>query len=138
MGTLGVIAMVTKAIDGFAYGSFMIKFRLKQDAPINRDFLSYFLNSETMQKIVARNKIGAIQGNITISTIKNLQIPLPPLAVQTEIANHIAEIRAKAKQLEQKAKKIVEQAKARVEKISVPFQAEAKVLLRLNSLKAKL
>jgi len=116
-GTLGVIAMVTKAINGFAYGSFMIKFRLKQDAPINRDFLSYFLNSETIQKIVARNKIGAIQGNITIPTIKNLQIPLPPLAIQTKIAVHITEIRNQAKKIELEATEIVEQAKARVEKM---------------------
>ena len=34
-GTLGVVALVTKDINGFAYGSFMIKFRLNKDTPIN-------------------------------------------------------------------------------------------------------
>lgn len=116
-GTLGVVALATKEINGFAYGSFMIKFCLKQDAPVNKKFISYFLNSETMQKIVGKNKIGAIQGNITIPTIKNLQIPLPPLETQTEIADQISAIRAKAKQLQHEAQAELEQAKKTIEKM---------------------
>jgi type I restriction enzyme M protein len=38
------------------------------------------------------------QGNTTIPTIKNLQIPLPPLEKQTEIADHISALRLQAKQ----------------------------------------
>ncbi len=123
-GTLGVVALATKEINGFAYGSFMIKFCLKQDAPVNKKFISYFLNSETMQKIVGKNKIGAIQGNITIPTIKNLQIPLPPLEKQTEIADHIRAIRAKAKQLQHEAKAELEQAKKTIEKMILGEQYE--------------
>jgi restriction endonuclease S subunit len=123
-GTLGVVALATKEINGFAYGSFMIKFCLKQDAPVNKKFISYFLNSETMQKIVGKNKIGAIQGNITIPTIKNLQIPLPPLERQSEIADHISAIRAKAKQLQHEAKAELEQAKKTIEKMILGEQYE--------------
>ncbi len=114
-GTLGVVALVEKEIDSFAYGSFMIKFTLNKNAPINKNYLSYFLNSETMQKIVAKNKIGAIQGNITIPTIRNLQIPLPPLKKQTEIANHISALRTQAKQLQQQAAAELAHAKQHVE-----------------------
>jgi len=42
-------------------------------------------------------------------------IPLPPLSVQTEIANRIAEIRSRAKQLQQEAKDGLEQAKREIE-----------------------
>lgn len=116
-GTTGIVARVSKEFDGFAYGSFMIKFALSENAPIGKDYLSYFLNSETMEHIIRRNKIGAVQGNITIPTIKNLQIPLPPLEIQSEIANHIRNIRERAKTLETEAKELIEKAKAEVEKM---------------------
>lgn len=116
-GTLGVVAIVENDINGFAYGSFMIKFTLNKDSPIDKNYLSYFLNCEAMQKIIAKNKIGAIQGNITIPTIRNLQIPLPPLEKQIEIANHINQIRAQAKQLQQEAQAELEATKQQVEKM---------------------
>jgi restriction endonuclease S subunit len=116
-GTIGIVARVSKEFDGFAYGSFMIKFTLFENAPIDKDYLSYFLNCETMERIIRRNKIGAVQGNITIPTIRNLQIPLPPLEIQTEIANHIRNIRERAKILEIEAKEVIEKAKAEVEKM---------------------
>ena len=116
-GSIGIVAVIPSEINGFAYGSFMIKFRLSDNAPINNEFLSYYLNCEAMQQIVSRNKIGAIQGNITIPTIKGFQIPLPPLEIQEEIAAHIGEIREKAKDLEEQANREVEAAKAEVERM---------------------
>ncbi len=116
-GTTGVVAMVDKSVDGFAYGSFMIKFVLKENAPINKNFLSYYLNSEIMQIIVERNRIGAIQGNITIPTIRNFEIPLPPLSVQEEIALYISGIRSRAKALGEEAKNEIEKAKLLVEEM---------------------
>ena len=70
-----------------------------------------------MQKIVAKNKIGAIQGNITIPTIRNLQIPLPPPEKQTEIADHISALRTQAKQLQQQAADELAHAKQQVEQL---------------------
>jgi type I restriction enzyme S subunit len=46
---------------------------------------------------------------------KKMSIPLPPLEKQTEIADHIAQIRSRAKQLQQEAKEGLEQAKRAVE-----------------------
>jgi restriction endonuclease S subunit len=116
-GTIGIVARVSKEFDGFAYGSFMIKFTLFENAPMDKDYLSYFLNCETMERIIRRNKIGAVQGNITIPTIRNLQIPLPPFEIQTDISNHIRNIRERAKTLETEAKEVIEKAKAEVEKM---------------------
>ncbi|NOX46608.1 MAG: hypothetical protein GXO89_06480, partial [Chlorobi bacterium] len=98
-GTIGIVAIVPKDINGFAFGSFMIKFRLSEIANLNKEYLSYYLNSILLIKIVERNKIGAIQGNITIPTIKSLPIILPPLDKQKEIAGHISGIREKAQKL---------------------------------------
>jgi restriction endonuclease S subunit len=45
---------------------------------------------------------------------KRLRIPLPPLSIQNEIADHITQIRSRAKQLQQEAKEGLEQAKRAV------------------------
>lgn len=116
-GTLGVVAPVEKEIDGFAFGSFMIRFRLREDAPFDRMFISYFLNSSYTIKLIERNKIGAIQGNITIPTIKKLQLPLIPKNFQEQIVNHINEIRQEAARLEQAGSQIMNDAKAEVERM---------------------
>ncbi len=116
-GTIGVVAIVPTEIDGFAFGSFMIKFRLKEKTVLHKEYLSYYLNSKLLIKIIERNKIGAIQGNITIPTIKSLPIPIPPLEKQKEIANHITAIRTKAVQLKEKTKEALEKANKEIEKI---------------------
>ena len=116
-GTIGVVSIVPKDVDGFAFGSFMIKFSLKQNAEVIREFLSYYLNSSLMARLIERNKIGAIQGNITIPAIKNFPIVLPNLEKQNEIALHISEIRRKAKGLQAESNKILEDAKREIEKM---------------------
>jgi len=82
---------------------------------LNYLYLMSLLNTEIYQKFILRNSNGGAQPNISETDIMKIQIPLPPLAVQTEIANHIAEIRSKAKQLEQEAKAGLDQAKKEVE-----------------------
>jgi len=55
------------------------------------------------------------QSGVNVEMLRNIPIPLPPLAVQTEIAEYIRMIRAQVKQLEQEAKEIIERAKQEVE-----------------------
>ena len=57
------------------------------------------------------------QQRVPSEFFKNLIIPKPPIEKQTQIANHIAEIRTQAKQLQQEANAIVERAKREVERI---------------------
>lgn len=116
-GTIGVVAIVPKNIDGFAFGSFMIRFRLTSNAPINREFLSYYLNSVLLIKIIERNKIGAIQGNITIPTIKSLPIIKPDIDKQIEIAKYITEIRRQAQLLKDKTQEALAKASQEIEGI---------------------
>jgi len=116
-GTVGVVALVPKEVNGFAFGSFMIKFRLAEKAQLQREYLSYYLNSSLLVKIIGRNKIGAIQGNITIPTIKSLPIILPPLEKQKEIAEHITSIREQAQKLKDETKEVLKRANQEIEKI---------------------
>ena len=116
-GTIGVVALVPKEIDGFAFGSFMIKFSLKESAIINKKYLSFFLNSKLISTLIERNKIGAIQGNITIPTIKAIPLVLPPIEKQQEITDHITGIRQQAQQLKEKTKEALSKASQEIEKI---------------------
>lgn len=114
-GTIGVVSIVPKNIDGFAFGSFMIKFNLKENSLIDRNFLSYYLNCKLLIELIEREKIGAVQGNITIPIIKSILVPVPPLPIQKEIADHITNIRQQAKTLQNEAKNAIEEAKRTVE-----------------------
>jgi type I restriction enzyme M protein len=116
-GTIGVVAIVKKEINGFAFGSFMIKFNLKNETVLNREYLSYYLNCKLLIDLIERDKIGAIQGNITIPIIRSLIIPLPPLTKQKEIADHITSIRQQAQKLKDKTKEALAQANKEIENI---------------------
>lgn len=82
-GSVGIVVVVPKSADGFSFGSFMIKFCLNDK--INKQYIATWLNCEASRKLIEREKIGAIQGNITIETIKNFDIPVPPISVQNEV-----------------------------------------------------
>ncbi|EPZ1884671.1 restriction endonuclease subunit S [Campylobacter upsaliensis] len=115
-GTVGVVAMVSAEYDGFAFGSFMIKFSLNGSL-VDKNFISYWLNSKISAIYFEKNKIGAVQGNITIPIIKNTIIPLPPLTEQKRIAKEISQRKTAAKALKQEAKELLESAKKEVEHI---------------------
>lgn len=114
-GTVGIVSVVPKEADGFAFGSFMIKFCLNDK--VNKNYISAWLNTKLQKLLTEREKIGAIQGNITIGTIENLKIPLPPLPNQNKIADEVKARMQKAEQLQKEAKEELEKAKAEVEKI---------------------
>ena len=57
------------------------------------------------------------QQRVSSEFFKELVIPKPPIEKQTQIANHITEIRNYAKQLQQEADAIVEAAKKEVERV---------------------
>ena len=59
----------------------------------------------------------AVQSNINAEEYKALPIPLPPLTKQTEIATHISQIRAQAKQLQLEASEVLATAKAEIERM---------------------
>lgn len=115
-GTIGVVARVPKEADGFAFGSFMIKFKIKEQ-DMNPLYLSFVMNLDIVQKQMQRDRIGAVQGNITIPVIKSILIPLPPLAIQETIAKEVQARRDRARTLKGEAQQILERAKDKVERM---------------------
>lgn len=84
--------------------------------------MSLFIQSVVLNSVIGRiqtqrNKIGAIQTNITIPSIKNLIIPIPPEPIQDKIANEVKTRIERAKELQEKEKQIVEKAKEKIKKI---------------------
>lgn len=114
-GTVGIVSVVPKEAEGYAFGSFMIKFCLNDN--INRDYVSIWLNTKIEKLLTEREKIGAIQGNITIDTIENFIIPIPPIPIQNKISNEVKKRMQKAEQLHQEARELIENVKAEVEKM---------------------
>ena len=121
-GTIGVVARIRDDYDGFAFGSFMIKFSLRDGAPVNPSYLSFFLNSPLGSKFFERNRVGAVQGNITIPIIRDTLLILPPLAAQTKIAARIMKIRAQADKIRAEAAEAFRLAKLEVERIILKNQ----------------
>ena len=113
-GTIGVCSMVDRLYDGFTFGSFMIKVSLREIVP---QYVSYIINSYIGKKYFERNKIGTVQGNITIPIIKSLPIPVPQIEKQNEIVQKMQDFNLEIKKLEQEAKESVRIAKSKVIKI---------------------
>jgi type I restriction enzyme S subunit len=115
-GSVGIVAVVTPEVDGFAFGSFQIKFRLRQGSA-NPFFIAYFLNSPVGNAQVEQQKTGSIQMNITTEGIKALRVPLPPTELQDAIVHEADARRAEVARLRAEAETIVAAAKARVERM---------------------
>jgi restriction endonuclease S subunit len=114
-GTVGIVSVIQKDADGYAFGSFMIKFCLSDE--INKEYISIWLNLKISKLLTEREKIGAIQGNITIPTIENFIIPPPPLSIQNKIAEEVKRRMQKAERLQKETKQLLEEAKEKVEKM---------------------
>ncbi|MBN2094337.1 MAG: restriction endonuclease subunit S [Candidatus Zambryskibacteria bacterium] len=114
-GTVGIVSVVPEEVDGFAFGSFMIKFCLNNE--INKEFVSVWLNNKLNKLLTEREKIGAIQGNITIGTIENFDVPVPPLAIQNKIVEKINSYYSQAQKLKDEANNNLQKAKEKVEQI---------------------
>jgi restriction endonuclease S subunit len=83
---------------------------------IEPNYLFALFSSETFQTLLNCEKRGQTS-HIYPNDIRHIKIPVPPLEIQTEIANHINQIRAAAKRLQQQAQAELEQAKQQVEKM---------------------
>lgn len=85
---------------------------------INIRYIHALLRLKSLREHAVLHFTGSAgQQRVSSEFFKNLIIPKPPIEKQTQIANHIAEIRTQAKQLQQEANAIVETAKREVERI---------------------
>jgi restriction endonuclease S subunit len=84
---------------------------------VSPDFYWSYLNSSIGKKVINSLTSGQVQQTITVKDIHNISIPLIPIEKQNEIAEHIANVRNQAKQLQTEAAQILADAKAEVERM---------------------
>jgi len=79
----------------YVFASYLIRVRI-DDSKADPDFVAYAINSPIgRQQIDALSRQIIGQANINSEELRGLQVPLPPLAVQKEIVERIAEQRRK-------------------------------------------
>lgn len=66
--------------------------RLKSGAQIIPLFLSFWINSPVGKEFVERMKAGSSQQNFGATSLKLLEVPLPPLSLQQEFADFVAQV----------------------------------------------
>ena len=84
-GALGYTAIVTSDILPANTNQALAILRLKKDLEIDKRFLLYLLNSETVKEQTNVNKAGVAQMNLSLSQLKNYIIKLPTYAEQQRI-----------------------------------------------------
>lgn len=110
IGKVGIFVQDTKALLNQRNG-------IIRSDKMNTCFLMNLLNTSVYQSLILKNAVGGAQPNISETAITNLLIPLPPFEKQIEIATHISQIRAAAKQLQEDAAQILTSAKADIERM---------------------
>ena len=85
IGTVGVAVLVEKKIDFAIKNVRLIKFT-KSNKIINK-YLLFVLQSDNFQKKIESKSSGSAQKFISLGLLRGLQIPLPPLEEQKQIAS---------------------------------------------------
>ncbi|EOV6236220.1 restriction endonuclease subunit S [Campylobacter upsaliensis] len=111
-GTVGICLEADVSRDYIISGGIL---RLELKAEVDKDFLCFLLGSYMMNVFANRVSIGAVIKHLNIGEFLNLKIPLPPLAIQTQIANRLKSSKFQALSLEKEAKEILHKAKIDVE-----------------------
>lgn len=111
-GTVGICLEADVSRDYVISGGIL---RLELKAEVDKDFLCFLLGSYMINVFANRVSIGAVIKHLNIGEFLNLKIPLPPLAIQTQIASRLKSSKFQALSLEKEAKEILNKAKIDVE-----------------------
>ena len=111
-GTVGICLEADTSHDYIISGGIL---RLELKAEVDKDFLCFLLGSYIMNVFANRVSIGAVIKHLNIGEFLKLKIPLPPLAIQTQIASRLKNSKFQALSLEKEAKEILNKAKIDVE-----------------------
>lgn len=86
VGTIG-IPYIVKNSDYFYFKDGNLTWFRNFNGELNSKYLYYWIKSNDGQKILYNTTIGSSQKALTISALKNIEIPLPPVNIQCRIAN---------------------------------------------------
>jgi type I restriction enzyme, S subunit len=113
----GKSAIVKNLTNGFACGSTEFHVFRLQGNSFSLDFIYTLLRSEYLKSVAQKHFTGSAgQQRVPSNFFKNLQIPLPPKEIQTQIVNYITTPKGQIKNLRQQAEKLRKQAKENFEK----------------------
>lgn len=84
VGTIGLIGIVGNSLNNANLTENCVK--LINLRGIDKDFLYYFLISNSGQDAIKQGTVGAVQAKLPIKNIQTIQILLPPLDIQKKIA----------------------------------------------------
>lgn len=98
----------------YVFASYLIRLRPDPDQA-NSDYIVWFLNSSLGRQQVDATSRQIMQNNINSEELRDLQIPLPPLAVQQAIMRRVNAGSAEITKLRADAKACADAAKADVE-----------------------
>jgi type I restriction enzyme S subunit len=91
--------------------------RLKDE--ISFDYVKEYIKSSIGQLNLDRLKRPVARANINLEEISSIEVILPPIGKQNEIAKYIQSVRTKAKQLQEEAKEVLEKVKIEIEKMII-------------------
>lgn len=115
-GSVGKCYIHKRISEPAIFAGYLIRFIINA-AIINPDYLFYYCNCSLYKYWVDTTQRPAVQANINSEEFRQIIIPLPPMAKQQEIADHITALRHQAAQLQQEGKEALEKAKQEVEQM---------------------
>lgn len=98
-GSTGTAAIIPKELDNANCIDLIIT--RPNISIVNPMYLVYFFNSERGKNIVSGHEVGGIQKHFNIGSIKNLDIPIPPVSLQNQFADRIQIMEAQKQQAQE-------------------------------------
>ena len=90
VGTIGLVSIVGSSLNRANLTENCVKLTALPN--IDRDFLYYFLKSPYGQQKIAQGTVGAVQAKLPIKNIQNIEINLPDIKIQKEIASILSSL----------------------------------------------
>lgn len=115
-GSVGKCYIHKRISEPAIFAGYLIRFIINA-AIINPDYLFYYCNCSLYKYWVDTIQRPAVQANINSEEFRQIIIPLPPMAKQQKIADHITALRHQAAQLQQEGKEALEKAKQEIEQM---------------------
>lgn len=119
---VGDAAVISSDIVGSTHGSYSIRMKPKKELVVP-GYLAIALNSSLLKTQIFASKGRSTQPNINIAELDALQVPVPPLDVQSQIVELVRDAYTQAKQLRVKADNIESEARTHVEQMILGEEA---------------